>query len=47
MQAGAAGVDWAADKLVPKLPDMMGPYNPVDVAADHLGDALNGGATCP
>jgi RHS repeat-associated protein len=47
IHTAAAGVDALVGHFFPKLPDVLGPYNPVDVAADRASDRLGGGETCP
>jgi RHS repeat-associated protein len=47
VQTAAAGIDALVGHFFPNLPDVLGPYNPVDVAAESAGDRLGGGGTCP
>jgi RHS repeat-associated protein len=47
MQGAAAAIDWGIGKGLPQLPDLMGPSNPVDAAADSISERLDGGGTCP
>jgi RHS repeat-associated protein len=47
VQTAAAGIDALVGHFFPNLPDVLGPYNPVDAAADSASDRLGGGETCP
>lgn len=47
VQTAAAGIDALLGHFLPNLPDVLGPYNPVDVAAESASDRLGGGGTCP
>lgn len=46
LQVTASGINATVGHFFPNLPDVLGPFNPVDVAADDLGDRVGGGGAC-
>lgn len=46
VQLGSVLVDAAVGHFLPNLPDVLGPFNPVDIAANQISNGVAGGGTC-
>jgi hypothetical protein len=46
VQLGSVLVNAAVGHYAPNLPDVLGPFNPVDVAANRISNGVAGGGTC-
>ncbi len=46
VQLGSVLVDAVVGRLLPNLPDVLGPFNPVDIAANRISNGVAGGGAC-